>query len=337
VTALMDNVAFISRHILARTFYPLPQKAIGVGSAFEGWSPQQLDVLYQVLVPLTPPPGHTFQLEQDTVGQMPGRNFRIRVKQVCTCTGEQGEDMLCFLHHPEEELRANQQPSLLHTLCTGSYLDVHKTVRWFNHLLSEASVAFHGWHLLLLPSRRSCKMLLSDNENSFKVEVLFGVQEGDSEIYVTSQPTETPFTPRTVWPETYSVAELKFFGHIARSAPRNSCHLKCLQFLARALLGTRFSTYSVKTVMMHLLNTLPVSQWASRHFLDRLGDIIHFLNRSLLEKRLDHFVLGNQRFPQEIVMPMDIQTVEPPNLFHHLEQNPAAHTTAMKELCILQM
>ncbi|NWI90660.1 IPIL1 protein, partial [Pitta sordida] len=336
VTGLMDNVTFIAQHILAGTFYPVPQKAIGVGSAFEGWSPHQGDVLYQVLVPLTPPPGHTFQLEPDASGQIPGRNFRIRVDLQCTCLDEQlREKMLCFLHHPEEELRANQEPTLLHTLCTGSYLDVQRTACWFYRLLLEASVAFHGWHLLLLPCRRTCKLLLSSDEESLKIEVLFGVQEGDSDIYVCSRPSQSPFTPCTVWPETYAVAELKFFTRVTRQAPGNSCHLRCLQLLARGLLGTQFSIYSVKTVMMHLLNTLPLSQWSNRNVMSRLGDFVRFLQRSLQERRLDHFVLGNQRFPQEIIVPLDVQTAASPNLFRRLAQNPGAHTMAMKELCIL--
>lgn len=48
--------------------------------------------------------------------------------------------MLCFLHHSEEKLRREQETSLLHThtLCTGSYLNVEETTRWFPALVKAA-------------------------------------------------------------------------------------------------------------------------------------------------------------------------------------------------------
>ncbi|XP_051624813.1 inositol 1,4,5-trisphosphate receptor-interacting protein-like 1 isoform X2 [Manacus candei] len=334
-TFLMDTFVTIIREILSNSSYPVPQRAIGVGSAFEGWSPREEDVVYSVLVPLNPPPGHTFHLEMDTSGHIPGRNFFIRVEPVCTCPREQQDDnVLCSLHHPEEEQRRNEEPNFLNTLCTGSYLDVEKTARWFYQLVRAAWPALpqsHSWQIVLLPSSRSCKFKLTRGRESLTVDVLFGVQVGNSDIYVSSQYTESLFTPSTVWPETYAVAEMKFFRHIANQAPRDSWHLKCLQLLARALVGIGFSTYMMKTIVMHLLNTIPVSRWGKRQVLRRLGDSMEYLRGSLEEKRLDHFVVGNQTFPQEILLPPDVKTAEPPNLFHRLAQDPTAHTQAMRE------
>ncbi|NXO15630.1 IPIL1 protein, partial [Oriolus oriolus] len=333
-TDLMDNFTIYFGHVLSDSFYPVLQRAIGVGSAFEGWSPRDQDVVYCVLVPMTPPRGHTFHLELDTAGQRPVRNFRVRVQLECTCTREQqGENMLCFLHHPEEELRRNQDPSLLHTLCTGSYLDVHKTARWFYQLVRAVWPALpqsHNWHLVLLPSRRSCQFQVSNGRESFRIEMLFGVRRGDSDVFVSSQPREA-CTPSTTWPESYAVAEVKFFKHIARQAPPDSLHLKCLQFFTRLQLGLGFSTYTTKTIVMHLLNIVPVSRWRRRYFLQRLGDINENLHCCLEEKRLNHFIIGNNRFPQEISLPLDIASAEPPNLFHHLAQHPAAHSQALSE------
>ncbi|XP_051624814.1 inositol 1,4,5-trisphosphate receptor-interacting protein-like 1 isoform X3 [Manacus candei] len=332
---VMDSFMMFFGHLLSDSSYPVPQRAIGVGSAFEGWSPREEDVVYSVLVPLNPPPGHTFHLEMDTSGHIPGRNFFIRVEPVCTCPREQQDDnVLCSLHHPEEEQRRNEEPNFLNTLCTGSYLDVEKTARWFYQLVRAAWPALpqsHSWQIVLLPSSRSCKFKLTRGRESLTVDVLFGVQVGNSDIYVSSQYTESLFTPSTVWPETYAVAEMKFFRHIANQAPRDSWHLKCLQLLARALVGIGFSTYMMKTIVMHLLNTIPVSRWGKRQVLRRLGDSMEYLRGSLEEKRLDHFVVGNQTFPQEILLPPDVKTAEPPNLFHRLAQDPTAHTQAMRE------
>ncbi|XP_032917784.1 inositol 1,4,5-trisphosphate receptor-interacting protein-like 1 [Catharus ustulatus] len=338
-TNLMNNYMIYFGHVMTNSFYPGLQRAIGVGSAFEGWSPREQDVLYKVLIPMTPPQGHSFHLELDSAEQRHVRNFRVRVQLECTCTKEQqAESMLCFLHHPEEELRSNQDPSLLDTLCTDSYLDVQKTARWFYQLVRAIWPALpqsHNWHLKLLPSTRSCQFQVTSGRKIFRIEMFFGVRRGDSDVFVSSQPREA-HTQSTAWPETYAVAELKFFQYIARQASPDSLHLRCLQFFSRLLLGIGFSTYTMKTIVMHLLNTIPVSQWSRRHFLRRLIDISESLRLSLEVKRLNHFIVGNQRLPEEISLPQDVQMAEPPNLFHRLAMDPAAHSQGMGEYLDLQ-
>ncbi|NXO66673.1 IPIL1 protein, partial [Phainopepla nitens] len=344
ITDLMDNYAVYFGHILSNTFYPVLQRAIGVGSAFEGWSPREEDVVYQVLIPMTPPRGHSFHLELDSAEERPVRNFRVRVQLECTCTRE-GEDMLCFLHHPEEELRRNQDPSLLDTLCTNSYLDVHKTTRWFYQLVRAIWPALpqsHNWHLVLLPSRRSCQFKVTNGRENFRIEMLFGVSRENSHIFVSSQAREA-YTHCTIWPETYAVAEAEFFKYIARHAPPDSLHLKCLQFFTRLQLGLSFSTYTMKTIVMHLLNVLSVYQWRRRHLLQRLTDISDSLRLCVEARRLNHFIVGNQRLPGDIRVPPDVQmcytsspgTAVNRNLFHHLAQQSAAHAQATSDYEVL--
>ncbi|NXI18137.1 IPIL1 protein, partial [Irena cyanogastra] len=331
-TALMDNYAVYFGHVLSNSFYPVLQPAIGVGSAFEGWSPREQDVEYRLLIPMTPPRGHSFHLELDSSEQRQVRNFRVRVQLECTCSREQqGDTMLCFLHHPEEELSRNQDPSLLDTLCTDSYLDVDKTAHWFCQLVRAIWPALpqaHNWNFVLLPSRRSCQFKVTNGGESFRIELLFVVRRDDSDIYVSSQPREA-YTASTTWPETYDVAEIKFFNYIARQAPLDTFHLRCLQLFTRLQLGTGFSTYTVKTIVMHLLNTVPVPQWCSRHFVRRLGDINRMLLLSLERKCLNHFIVGNWLLPEEIRLPPDVEMAEPPNLFHHLEMDPVACSQSM--------
>ncbi|XP_041317699.1 inositol 1,4,5-trisphosphate receptor-interacting protein-like 1 [Pyrgilauda ruficollis] len=338
-TDLMDQCSLYFQRVLSNSFYPVLQRAIGVGSAFEGWNPREQDVVYRLLIPMTPPRGHSFHLELDSAGQRHVRNFRVRVQLECTCTREQqAEDMLCFLHHPEEELRRNQDPSLLDTLCTGSYLNVQKTARWFHQLVRAVWPALpqsHNWHLVLLPSTRSCQFKVTNGRESFRIELFFGVRRDDSAIFVCSQPREA-HTASTTWPESYAVAEVEFFKHIARQAPPDSLHLKCLQFFTRLQLGFSFSTYTMKTIVMHLLNVTPVSSWRRRDLLERLQDIINSLHFCVRAKRLNHFIVGNQRFPQDINLPADVQRAEPLNLLHHLVQQPDVHTQALHEYHVLE-
>ncbi|XP_033371118.1 uncharacterized protein LOC107205361 [Parus major] len=161
----------------------VPQQAI------EGWSPHTQDAVYHVFVPLSPPPGHAFHLELDTAGTLQ-RNFCVCAELLCTCTREQlGEGMLCFLHHSEEELRRKQDPSLLQTLCTGSYLDVEKTFHWFYRFVRAAWLLLPQschWHLMLQPCSRSCKFQISKDKESFMVEMVLGVQQGDTDVFVGS-------------------------------------------------------------------------------------------------------------------------------------------------------
>ncbi|NXC14432.1 IPIL1 protein, partial [Corythaeola cristata] len=145
--------------------------------------------------------------------------------------------------------------------------------------------------------------------------------------------SEDIFTPSTMWPESYAVAEAAFFRHVARQeAPHNSCHLECLQVCAHMLVGTTFSTYTLKTVVMHLLTILPMSHWHRRDLVPRLQDIMGYLRRCVENKHLDHYYFGNGNMPDEVVLPLALRTAEPLNLFQHLAQDPDAHAEALREL-----
>ncbi|XP_059327684.1 inositol 1,4,5-trisphosphate receptor-interacting protein-like 1 [Ammospiza nelsoni] len=332
IAELMESLTRVFVDSVSNTPYPVPQEAIGVGSAFEGWSPRDWDGVYRVLVPLNPPPGHTFHLEPNSAGQVAARTFNVCVELVCTCEKEQVEEKpLCFLHHSREELRRKQKRSLLETLCTSSYLDVEKTSRWFCQLVRSSWLQvpqWHSWHVVFQPCRRSCRLELSKGRESLTVEMLFGVRRGDSDIFVSSQPTKATITASTAWAETYAVAEAKFFRHIARQLPCESLHLKCLQLFTCILRDTGFSSSTWKTVVMHVLTTVPLSRWHRRAFAWRLWDIMAYLDRCLQLTHLRHFVLGNERLPAEISLPPAMRGVVPPNLFEHLARDPAAHREA---------
>ncbi|POI18552.1 hypothetical protein CIB84_017704, partial [Bambusicola thoracicus] len=255
---------------------------------------------------------------------MLARNSRIRVELVCMCTREQQlGDVLCFLHHTEEELSQKQDPSLLQTLCTGSYLDVQKTVAWFSIQVATIWRATHRAHLYnvkVLPSSRSCKLQLTDASSGEKVhvELLFGLQQGNLDLFLSSQNAEAIFTPSTTWPQSCAVAEKKYFQYVARTARPNSCHLSCLRLFAHILVGMSFSTYAIKTIVLHLLAIIPLEDWRRRHFLSRLENLLRYLQYCLNDKLLNHFLLGNESMPDEVVLPPAFRTASPLNLFQHL-------------------
>ncbi|PKU27632.1 inositol -trisphosphate receptor-interacting 1 [Limosa lapponica baueri] len=336
VETLVGNLLGVFQERLSKSFFVVPQAAIGVGSAFEGWSPRVHDALYCLLVPLKPSRGHSFHLEVGTAQEVPAKH-RVRVELECTCRRDaRGEDMLCFVHQPYEALARDQDSSLLSNLCTGRYLDAQKTARWFQSLVSSAWGEMpHSPHyaMRVLPSRRSCKLELTHaSGRSLFVELLFGVQQGDSDIFLSSQAPEAIFTPGTMWAESSAVAEAKFFSHVARQAPRNTVHLTCLQLCARTLVGTGLCPYTLKTVVMHLLNTIPASDWTRASFLMRLQDVMLYLRSCLEEKHLNHFFFGNDHLPEDITLPPAFQEAEPINLFQCLVQDAEAYNKALREL-----
>ncbi|NWQ82914.1 IPIL1 protein, partial [Columbina picui] len=334
VMGLMEISIALYRNFFSDSSLPVLGKAIKVGSAFEGWSPREEDITFRMLLPLKPPHGHIFHLEPGL--KCLARNFHIRVELVCTCGMERltGEAH-CFLHDPEQEQRRKEGPNILDDLCTDSYLDVQKTARFFQMFVRCSWRALHlsAIHrLTMLPSDRSCKFQMTLRcGKRFIIELLFGVQEGDSDIFLSSQHTEAAYTPSTIWPESYAVAEMKFFSHIAQQAQPDSYHLRCLQLCVRSLLGRDFSTYTLKTVVMHLLTSLPLSEWRRKHFWARLEDIMQYLQRCLARRCLNHFFIGNENVPKEIILPQELRMAEPLNLFQHLTQNPKACEDAQLE------
>ncbi|NXV23144.1 IPIL1 protein, partial [Cepphus grylle] len=149
-----------------------------------GWGPQEDDATFHLLVPLKPPHGHAFRLELGTTEGMPAKYSCIRVERECSCKREQlAKDTPCFLHCHQEQLGKNRGPSIFDTICTGPYLDVEKTARWFQDMVKDAWVALpqsRHCHLKVLPAKRSCKLRLTDASNSTVfIYVMLGVQQGD--------------------------------------------------------------------------------------------------------------------------------------------------------------
>ncbi|XP_009950289.1 PREDICTED: inositol 1,4,5-trisphosphate receptor-interacting protein-like 1 [Leptosomus discolor] len=61
----------------------------------------------------------------------------LHVQLQCMCMMQQlVEDTLCFLHYHKNELKS-QDPSLLNTLSTNSYLGIKKTACWFQMLVKD--------------------------------------------------------------------------------------------------------------------------------------------------------------------------------------------------------
>ncbi|XP_064371594.1 inositol 1,4,5-trisphosphate receptor-interacting protein-like 1 [Dromaius novaehollandiae] len=341
VEELAGNLLHACQMLSLTTFLPRLEWCIGVGSVFEGWSYHRQDTVYRLLVLLKPPPGHSFRLKLGTGGELPARHGRVHVKLECMCEREQLlGDVLCFRHHSQIRVRRYQRPGLLHTLCTGFYLDVEKTARWFQLCVRNAwdvIAAEQNCQLTVLPSSHSCKLQLTcDSGRTMHTEIMLGVQQDNSGLFMGSQEAEAGLSSSTTWLESCALQELLFFRFMARQAPQGSCHLTCLQLLTYLLEDSVLSSVHLKTVAMHLLTLLPPSEWCPEHLLERLRDVLRYLHHCLEEKQLHHFLLGNERVPREVPLPAAFQTASPLNLFQRLAQQPDAHAQAPREFTELQ-
>uniref|UniRef100_A0A8C3B9A0 Inositol 1,4,5-trisphosphate receptor-interacting protein-like 1 n=1 Tax=Cairina moschata TaxID=8855 RepID=A0A8C3B9A0_CAIMO len=345
VEEIVGDLLHIFDSVVLSSFFPMLQRAIGVGSAFEGWNPHMKDPVYRLLVPMTAPRGHSFHLELGNEEDLLARKSSIRVELECTCEREQEiGDMLCFLHHSEDELK-KQELSLLSTLCTDSYLDAEKTAKWFQNFVKTAWVLMpqsQVYNVEVLPSTRTCKFQLTGAaRRRLTIEIVFGVQQEDSDIFLSSQMRKDTSIPSTTWPQSCSVAERKFFQHVAREGMFNSLHLKCMQICALLSLqpgpscsgqGLRLSPLVLATVRAARDPCChhPLGNVARDGFSLRLDDISWYLRCCVEEKCLNHF-FGNEMVPDVIVLPPAFQLSGPVNLFQHVKRDPYAKADALQE------
>ncbi|XP_010134034.1 PREDICTED: inositol 1,4,5-trisphosphate receptor-interacting protein-like 1, partial [Buceros rhinoceros silvestris] len=164
-----------------KDFFPVLQTPFSIRQDFEDPSHLQYFGIRVLIMPVKAPRGHSFHLVPGTTGEV--QDCTIRVGLECTCEKEQlDEDMLCFLHHPKEELSRNQPPSLLDTLCTGSYLDLAKTSHWFKKLVKSSWKALpdvKGCRLTVLPTKRLCRLQLTCTANvTLLVEMVLAAEQG---------------------------------------------------------------------------------------------------------------------------------------------------------------
>ncbi|KAJ7305249.1 hypothetical protein JRQ81_011162 [Phrynocephalus forsythii] len=343
VTSFVNDLLEACRRALPyQNTLPLLENCIGIGSAFEGWH-TQVSQTYTVLVPALPPKGLSFWVETgDFEGSLSGHGH-ISVEMDCMCKRERLlGDVVCFLHHPEREPSdAKQGAFLMHALCTSSHLDVEKTIRWFQELVAQAWHETHpkyNFDLAPQPSSTVCRLKLGFRSGrSITVDIILGVQQSNSLVFLVTQGGETDRAAGTTWRKTFAVQELLFFKWVSQRLPKDPCHLKCLQILIyfRESLSSDknpvLTNYHYKTCLMHLLLHRSPWAWESRNFLQGLQYMLWYLDTALQKKHLQHFLIGNISFPIRIPLPQALRTAAPPNLFEHLAADPALHAEALKE------
>ncbi|XP_066495737.1 inositol 1,4,5-trisphosphate receptor-interacting protein-like 1 [Tiliqua scincoides] len=322
----------------------LLENCIGVDSAFEGWHTQKASSkAFCVLVPISPPKGHSFHVEMSDVEGAPSKHGHILVEMECLCKRERLlGDVVCSLHHPNHHSSNDQGPFFIHDLCTSSHLDVDKAIHWFQALVAKAweSLSYkYKLDLVPQPSNTSCRLkLMFKSGRTVFINIILGVQLGDTLVFLATQGAERDHLTGAVWQRNFAVQELLFFKWVSQRLPEDSCYLKCLQiliFFKESSPSSRkepvLSNYHYKTCLMHLLLCQPLLDWEPEDIAPRIQDMLQFMHTALQEKYLQHFVIGNICLPIQIPIPQALRSATPLNLFKHLEQDRDLHAKAMKE------
>ncbi|OWK08058.1 ITPRIP [Cervus elaphus hippelaphus] len=135
-------------------------------------------------------------------------------------------------------------------------------------------------------------------------------------------PGEGTQAPSTDWLLSFAVYERHFLRVTSKALPDGACHLSCLQ-IASFLLSKQsrltgpsgLGNYHLKTALLHLLLARRPADWKAEQLDARLHELLCFLEKSLLEKKLQHFFIGNRKVPEAMGLPEAVRRAEPLNLF----------------------
>lgn len=317
---------------------------VGIGSMFESWKvckPLMCDFMVPLLLP--DPYYVQFCLWGSSISDIPPDMQGSAVIKVCRfgdmgegclCgSADLGEDMICLVH-PKNDI-PKTECSLDQLLCSKNthFLSKHQVMKWFQISVTKAWAHIsHKYDFELTFRNLDAAGALKIRLPSGKVIVLNMipvVQFEDSDAYFVSHfPSDCDTVQDTYWPLSLAVYERNLLKYFTKHLPQHSCHLHCLQlasFLHRkqtSLTGKSALTgYHFKTALLHLLLNKNLRMWDIKEIDQRLWDLLEFMQRSLLEKRLNHVLIGNHKLPKVTRIPQAILKAEPVNLFRPLVLN----------------
>lgn len=332
---------------------------IGVGSMYENWRVER-PLLCHLYVPFIPPEPYSFHPELWCSGlsvPLDRQGYgQIKVTLAdgdplgCICGKTKlGEDMLCLLHGKNRGARPSSGggSEMEDLLCSreSSYLDTMLVMKWFQVSLTRA------WHHIAHKYEFDLAFGQLDTPGSLKIKFRSGksmpfvltpvIQYNDTDLYFVSQlPKEscegTPASS-TDWLLSFAVYERQFLRMTTKALPEGACHLSCLQ-IASFLLSKQshltgpsgLSNYHLKTALLHLLLSRRAADWKASQLDVRLRELFCFLERSLLEKKLLHFFVGNRKVPEAMGLPEAVRRAEPINLFRpFVLQRTLYHSTVL--------
>ncbi|XP_029788397.1 inositol 1,4,5-trisphosphate receptor-interacting protein [Suricata suricatta] len=340
VEGFVDDLLEALRSLCNRDTDMEVEDFIGVDSMYENW---QVDrpLLCDLFVPFMPPEPYHFHAELCCSRRsVPlGRQGYGQIKVVranedslgCICDKTKlGEDMLCLLHGKNRLERPGGEVETLLCARDSPYLDTLQVMKWFQTALTRA------WHRIAHKYEFDLAFGQLDTPGSLKIRFRSGkfmpfnlipvIQCDDSDLYFVShlprEPSGEAPASSTDWLLSFAVYERHFLRMTSKALPEGACHLSCLQ-IASFLLSKQsrltgpsgLSNYHLKTALLHLLVSRRPADWEAGQLDARLHELLCFLEKSLLEKKLHHFFIGNRKAPNAVGLPEAVRRAEPLNLF----------------------
>ncbi|XP_030191379.1 inositol 1,4,5-trisphosphate receptor-interacting protein [Lynx canadensis] len=340
VEGFVDDLLEALRSLCNRDTDMEVEDFIGVDSMYENW---QVDrpLLCDLFVPFMPPEPYHFHAELccsrhpvplDRQGY--GQIKVVRADEDplgCICDKTKlGEDMLCLLHGKKSLARPGSEVETLLCARGAPYLDAMQVMKWFQTALTRA------WHRIAHKYEFDLAFGQLDSPGSLKIRFRSGkfmpfnlipvIQCDDSDLYFVShlprEPSGDAPASSTDWLLSFAVYERQFLRMTSKALPEGACHLSCLQ-IASFLLSKQsrltgpsgLSNYHLKTALLHLLVSRRPADWEAGQLDARLHELLRFLEKSLLEKKLHHFFIGNRKVPNTMGLPEAVRRAEPLNLF----------------------
>ncbi|XP_004468294.2 inositol 1,4,5-trisphosphate receptor-interacting protein [Dasypus novemcinctus] len=340
VEGFVDDLLEALRSLCNRDVDMEVEDFIGVDSMYENW---QVDrpLLCDLFVPFTPPEPYRFHpelwwasrsvpLDRQGYGQIKVvRASEDALGCICGKT-KLGEDMLCLLHGKNHKVQPSGEMEDLLCAKDSPYLDTLQVMKWFQTALTKA------WHRIARKYEFDLAFGQLDTPGSLKIKFRSGkfmpfnlipvIQCDDSDLYFVShlprEPSRGTPASSTDWLLSFAVYERHFLRMTSKALPEGACHLSCLQ-IASFLLSKQgrltgpsgLSTYHLKTALLHLLLSHRATNWKAARLDACLHDLLCFLEKSLLEKKLHHFFIGNHKVPEALGLPEAVRRAEPLNLF----------------------
>ncbi|XP_006831385.1 PREDICTED: inositol 1,4,5-trisphosphate receptor-interacting protein [Chrysochloris asiatica] len=340
VEGFVDDLLEALRSLCNRDTDMEVEDFIGVDSMYENWQVGR-PLVCHLFVPFTPPEPYRFHPELWCSGRsVPlGCQGYGQIKVVlgdddrpgCICGKTTlPEDMLCLLHGKSGKAPPGGRMKDLLCAAESPYLDTMQVMKWFQKALTRA------WHRIARKYEFDLAFGQLDTPGSLKIKFRSGkfmpfnlipvIQCEDSDLYFVSHLPRgsSQWTPvsSTDWVLSFAIYERHFLRVTSKALPEGACHLSCLQ-IASFLLAKQsrltgpsgLSSYHLKTILMHLLLVRKPTDWKAEQLDSRLQELLRFLEKSLLEKKLCHFFIGNRKVPEAMGLPEAIRRAEPLNLF----------------------
>ncbi|XP_068113678.1 inositol 1,4,5-trisphosphate receptor-interacting protein [Hyperolius riggenbachi] len=339
VEGFADDLLEALRSVCNRDTDMEVEDSICIGSMYENWRVNK-PLICDLIVPFAPPEPYHFRCQPPIAPNQ--QNYgEIHVRgpddeSGCVCDKKKlGEDMLCLLHNPNNKKKVIKDVNLL-CAKNSNHLATDQVMKWFQRSITKAwGRISHKYEFELTFSHLDSPGALRVKFKSGKV-ISFNispvVQYEDSDLYFISHfPNNNgseEASSSIYWNLSFAVYERRFLKEFAKSLPDSSCHLSCLQIMTflhskqSHLTGpSGLTSYHLKTVLLHLLLTRACYDWCNVMLEERLRDMFKHLEKCLLEKKLQHFMIGNPKLPNSVNIPEHFRLVEPLNLFRSFVLN----------------